>query len=236
MPFPPNLNFMTRTSMMRIKIVSRTGALCLLIYTCTSLVNAQSPKGVRADAVPKELLGDWSLNLDSKEPAWLRVFEQDGHAMARMRVYIGSDGPYEITKIVDNRIHFSIKPLREKSQLTKRNVSLAFTRGKLDGQIVHSQDNGSEARIVRFSGSSIPPMPKRPDLSKVRFSHPISLFNSRDLTGWKPHETEKKSGWSAAKTECSSTRLPKRTLVRPGPTQTCEQNPNLKTFGYTSNS
>ena len=37
---------------------------------------------------------------------------------------------------------------------------------------------------------------KAPDLSKVRFSQPIALFNGKDLTGWKAHEPEKKMGWS----------------------------------------
>ena len=36
-----------------------------------------------------------------------------------------------------------------------------------------------------------------PDLSKVRFGKRITLFNGKDLTGWRPHETNKKNGWSA---------------------------------------
>ena len=40
-------------------------------------------------------------------------------------------------------------------------------------------------------------MPKSaPDLSKVRFGQPISLFNWKDLTGWRPYENDKIMGWS----------------------------------------
>ncbi len=35
-----------------------------------------------------------------------------------------------------------------------------------------------------------------PDLSKVRFGHPIALFNGRDLTGWRANEPDKVFGWS----------------------------------------
>lgn len=35
-----------------------------------------------------------------------------------------------------------------------------------------------------------------PDISKVRFGKPITLFNGRDLKGWVPHESDKINGWS----------------------------------------
>jgi Domain of Unknown Function (DUF1080) len=50
---------------------------------------------------------------------------------------------------------------------------------------------------VRFRGKRMPPMPVRPDLSKVRFGEPIKLFNGLDLSGWHPSNPAKKNGWSA---------------------------------------
>ena len=55
--------------------------------------------------------------------------------------------------------------------------------GRLDGSLVKTLADGKEER-VRFTGAKVPPMPEAaPDLSKVRFGHPISLFNGRDMTG-----------------------------------------------------
>lgn len=41
----------------------------------------------------------------------------------------------------------------------------------------------------------MPPMPPRPDLSKITFGDPIELFNTRDLSGWRLTNPRKKNGW-----------------------------------------
>ena len=35
-----------------------------------------------------------------------------------------------------------------------------------------------------------------PDLSKVRFGHPIPLLNGKDMTGWRTYESDKINGWT----------------------------------------
>ena len=151
---------------------------------------------VNAEPVPKNLLGDWSLDLDSGEPAWMSVSEKE----VRMRIHVGSEGPFEIAKVENGRVHFSPQRKRKKKRsktFIRREVELGITHGKLDGVIIHTPNDGGDATRVRFTGKRIPPMPKTaPDLSKVRFGHPISLFNGKDLTGWRPHEKDKKMGWS----------------------------------------
>lgn len=48
-----------------------------------------------------------------------------------------------------------------------------------------------------FVGKKILPMPASPPhLSKVRFRLPTSIFNGKSLTGWRPNESDKISGWS----------------------------------------
>ncbi len=50
-------------------------------------------------------------------------------------------------------------------------------------------------------GKRLPPLPPKPDLSKVKFGKPISLFNGKDLTGWKLSNPEQKNGWKAVNGE-----------------------------------
>ena len=157
---------------------------------------------VRAsDEIPQELIGDWSLDMETKEPAWLSIFRRDGKPMVFMRVYIGSDGPYEVRQIKDGRISFSIKPLRKsKSSNAKidRRVEVSLVAGRLVGVIRFDPSDGGKMGPVHFSGKPIPPMPTTaPDLSRVEFGERIVLFNGKDLTGWRPHEPNKKNGWSA---------------------------------------
>jgi len=47
-----------------------------------------------------------------------------------------------------------------------------------------------------FTGKLIPPVPPAPDLAKVKFGKPISLFNGHDLTGWTLTSPSAVNGWS----------------------------------------
>ena len=38
---------------------------------------------------------------------------------------------------------------------------------------------------TRFEAWKLPPVPTAPDLSKVKYGTPVSLFNGKDLTGWR---------------------------------------------------
>lgn len=168
----------------------------LLVSLCLGII--ASP--VDADSIPKDLLGDWSLDLESGEPAWMSIVEKEGRPEVYLRVYIGPAGPYEVTDVADGRIKFSLKPKRKNKQSKnsiKQAVEVGLTNGKLDGVLVRTPSDGSEGERIRFTGKQIPPMPETPpDLSKVRFGHPIPLFNGKDLTGWRPYESDKINGWN----------------------------------------
>lgn len=172
----------------------------ILPFLCAAILLASTTVSA-ADAIPSELLGDWSLDLETKEPAWMSVVEKEGKPFVHMRIYIGSDGPFEVTEIVNGRIRFAIKPIRKAKGskfFMKREVEVGLTDGKLDGTINHVPSDGTKGKTVRFTGKRIPPMPKSPpDLSTVKFGKKINLFNGKDLTGWRPHEKDKKNGWSA---------------------------------------
>ncbi len=186
-------NLERMTIMKKIRFATSFAALCLLVVAWVSPLRAQS--------VPNELMGDWTLELDSGEPAWMSVVDKEGRAQVHMRVYIGPDGPYEVTEVVDGRIQFSLKPQRKtqgSTVYTKSAVDVGLRDGKLDGVIVRTPNDESKEERIHFTGKRIPAMPTTaPDLSKVRFGHPVLLFNGKDLTGWKTHETDKKNGWSA---------------------------------------
>lgn len=149
----------------------------------------------KAESVPEDLRGDWSLNLESGEPAWMSISEDE----VRMRIYVGPEGPYPITSVNDGHIQFSVKKkgkTRGKKIEMTSTVEVGIVDAKLDGVITRTTGESSEATQIHFTGKKIPPMPKTaPDLAKVRFGHPISLFNGKDMTGWRPYESDKINGW-----------------------------------------
>lgn len=150
----------------------------------------------RSETIPEKLRGDWSLDLDSGLPAWMRVEEKEEKPVVWLRLYVGPAGPYEEVELVDGRLQFSLKQ-RKKNSAPAPRVSVGLKNGKLDGTLVRSTPDGRNETIP-FTGRRIPPMPqKAPDLARVKFGEPVTLFNGRDLTGWKAHEPDKIMGWKA---------------------------------------
>ncbi|QDT12622.1 hypothetical protein K239x_46320 [Planctomycetes bacterium K23_9] len=170
-------------------------SLCCGAATCVLLL---VPLGVQAEELPAGLSGDWSLKLDSGLPAWMRVAESDGNPQVHMRLYIGPAGPY-VAKLVKGRLNFEIKKKNRKKNLAQASVTrvdVGIEDGKLEGVLEKKSADGSVQRDT-FTGTKVPPMPaSAPDLSKVRFGHPISLFNGKDMSGWRTYESDKQNGWS----------------------------------------
>ena len=163
---------------------TRPARLCFCLFVSVMLFST---------AQAQELKGDWSLDLDSKLPAWMSVQEEAGKPVVYFRLYVGSAGPHQEVGQSDRRLKFTLKKNKKSKKTTT--VDVGLKDGILDGVIVHTAPDGSSQR-EKFTGKKIPTMPPAPDLSKVRFGQPISLFNGKDLTGWKPHEPDKKMGWS----------------------------------------
>ena len=78
-------------------------------------------------------------------------------------------------------------PHRARVEGDRIHLTMELPRGDGDGPI--------DTRA--FSGTRLPPVPPRPDLSRVVFGEPIELFNGRDLTGWTLTHAAQVNGWSA---------------------------------------
>ena len=110
-----------------------------------------------------------------------------------MRLYVGTDGPHRDVKEVTGRLTFTLRQNRNAKDT--KTVEHRGVDGQLKGAVVSTSENGKVQRDALI-GKKIPPLPATPpDLSKVRFGHPIRLFNGKDLTGWRPHESDKVNGW-----------------------------------------
>lgn len=157
---------------------------------CIGLILSLSLCTAHAD----ELFGDWSLKLESGKPAWMSIGKSDGQPTVKLRLHVGPDGPHKNIQYSGGRLKFTLR--QNKKAKDVKTVDVGIKNGQLDGVILSTVQNGAVKRDP-FTGKRIPPVPSTPpDLSKVRFGHPISLFNGKDLTGWHPHEPDKINGWS----------------------------------------
>lgn len=158
-----------------------------------------SPMGGNAEPIPKEMLGDWSLNLKSGEAGWLSVSEKDGLPSVAMAVDVGSIKPLSNVTVKEEKIYIPIKKFRKggkNGKLVRTTRAVVWSEnGKLVGEVISLFPDGREEKDP-FTGKFVPPMPPKPDLAKVKFGKPVTLFNGKDLTGWKLRRPEKLNGWS----------------------------------------
>lgn len=159
---------------------------------------------VSAARAASPFVGDWALTIPGGHAGWLGIVEKDGKLAGSILWGWGSVVPVdgvkvEGDKLVITRLHRGEK--KEADGTVTRTVTTETITATLDGDqmtlsTVKKRPDGSEADQATFTGKRLPPMPPAPDLSSVRFGPAISLFNGKDLSGWKLTDAGAVNGWS----------------------------------------
>jgi len=151
-------------------------------------------------------IGNWALTIPGGGAGWLGVTQERGYLDASIlwgggsvvpvaSVYMDGDA-LVVTRLQEAKRKDAEGKVIRTHNFTKTIVahvsgdelSLTETSPRTSGKGVVSKD---------FSGKRIPPLPPRPELSKVTFGAPITLFNGTDLSGWELTNPRQANGWSA---------------------------------------
>jgi hypothetical protein len=170
-------------------------ALSAMTLLTASLVAAQNP-----------FLGRWALTIPGGGAGWLGITEEAGQLKGNILWGGGSVVPVTSTKVegdtlIITRVDESRQRNADNKAVTKK--STETITAKLDGDNLKLTtstvgDDGKVRGPAPFTGKRIPPVPPAPDLSKVKFGPPISLFNGKDLSGWTTIGKDP-SAWKVAK-------------------------------------
>ena len=98
--------------------------------------------------------GDWSLELDSKTPAWMSIQSDDSKPVVFMRLHVGPAGPHQEVEESNGRLRFTLR--QNKRAKTKKIVEVGIQKDMLDGVIVTQHSDGSTEHDA-FTGKKIPP-------------------------------------------------------------------------------
>lgn len=124
--------------------------------------------------------------------------EKEGQPEVCMMVDVGTIRPLKGVEVHDGRIRIPLKTQRDGKGgpvISQDTATIWPEDGKLKGRILTKFAEGKELR-TQFEGKLIPPMPPAPDLSKIKYGQPITLFNGKDLSGWRLRRPHKINGWS----------------------------------------
>ena len=161
----------------------------------TSLIAAENP-----------FLGRWALTIPGGGAGWLGVAEEGGQLKGSILWGGGSVVPVTGTKVEGETLVVTrVNESRQKDAAGKTVVkkTTETITAKLDGDNLKlttstaGDDGKARGRAADFTGKRIPLMPPAPDLAKVKFGAPISIFNGQDLSGWKTMGKDP-NGWKVA--------------------------------------
>ena len=144
-------------------------------------------------AADNPFLGRWALTIPDGGAGWLGIVETNGQIKGSILWGGGSVVPVTSTKVEgDTLIITRVNESRQRNAEGQR-VATKTTEtitAKVDGNDLKlststASEDGKVSKRADFTGKRIPAMPPAPNLAKVKLGDPISLFNGKDLSGWK---------------------------------------------------
>ena len=155
------------------------------------IVSAAALITTSAGAAENPFLGRWALTIPGGGAGWLGVTEDGAQLKGSILWGGGSVVPVTSTKVeAETLILTRVTESRQKDADGKTMKTTETITAMLHGDSLKLTtstvgDDGKVRGRADFTGKRIPPVPPAPDLAKVKFGEPISLFNGTDLSGWK---------------------------------------------------
>lgn len=151
-------------------------------------------------------LGRWALTIPGGGAGWLGVSNDQGFYDASLLWGGGSVVPVSFVNVENGTLYVTrVYEVKRKDSAgkvirTQQNAEVLIARVQGDEMtlnLVHQRDDGKGMNRDEFRGKRIPDVPPAPDLGKVKFGEPISLFDGKSLDGWKLTDANAANGWSA---------------------------------------
>ena len=176
------------------KIVNFLRCLSLLILGCPgNLSFAQQP-----DYKKQDFVGQWALKMHNGSAGWLTLDRNAGEWSGQLWT-VGEPKPIRNFNYSNGKLTFrrALKiglPAYPGGPYTGERV-MRDLEATVKGDSIKIMMNVFGRQPFVHLGRRLPPIPEKPDLSKVKFGKPIRLFNGVDLTGWKLINSRKINGW-----------------------------------------
>ncbi len=181
------------TEFLAARTITRSLVLAVLLGTTSAMAS---------DA----FLGRWALTIPGGGAGWLELRQENGYFDGSILWGGGSVVPVSSVCFNDEDTVYitRVREVKRKDASGKvvRTQQIAEALiGRVEGDRlnlmqVNPRDDGTSLDMAEFSGQRIPPLPAKPDLAKVKFGEPVSLFNGKDLSGWKLVESAAANGWA----------------------------------------
>lgn len=176
-------------------------ALTMFVLAFSMQVYSEQHSSVVATTVSDQsFLGRWDLTLKtpSREyPSWLEITQESGQLKALLVSRWGHARPLPKIELSHGQITF-VSPKDEED----RKDDMVFV-GTLSGQKLSGTTSGQDGTPWQWTGERAPALKRMAD---PQWGKPTSLFNGKDLSGWRPSDPNATATW----------KVENGTLVSPG--------------------
>ncbi|MFO1487049.1 MAG: DUF1080 domain-containing protein [Verrucomicrobiota bacterium] len=148
-------------------------------------------------------LGRWALTIPGNRAGWLGIAEKDGKLQAEILWGGGSVVPVTTAAVNGDELLLTRVQTVERKDANGKTNKVDLT------ETITAHAAGSELKLVTtqvnlegrtntasFTGQRIAELPPAPDLARVHFGKAVTLFNGKDLTGWRLVNPQAVNGWS----------------------------------------
>jgi hypothetical protein len=170
----------------------RTGIVLFLALAALTLPAFVAARRANQQTVSDQILGRWDLTVlgtDAPYSSWLEVVaaKEPGKYHGRFVGRFGSARPVAQLEYREGKLDFTLPPQYEK--MTK---NLVFS-GRLAANKLEGTTEGEDGRQLTWSGIRAPDLipPKQ-----ISWGKSVTLFNGRDITGWKLRSEKGNGCWT----------------------------------------
>lgn len=176
-------------------------ALTMLVLALSMEVYSEQPNSTETTTEPaRSFLGRWDLTLKTptrEYPSWLEITQESGQLKALLVSRWGHARPLPKIELSHGQITF-VSPKEEED----RKEDMVFV-GTLSGQKLSGTTSGQDGTPWQWTGERAPDLKRK---AEPKWGKPTSLFNGKDLSGWRPSDPNATPTW----------KVENGTLVSPG--------------------
>ena len=145
-----------------------------------------------------DFVGQWALEMNNGAAGWMALELNDGEWCGQLWT-VGEPKVIKNLKYSDGKLTFKralrISPPEYPGGPYLGEREMRDLEATVKGDAIRVMMPVPGGKSFVHLGKRLPPLPPKPDLSRVKFGKPIELFNGVDLTGWKLVNPRKINGW-----------------------------------------
>jgi hypothetical protein len=143
-----------------------------------------------------DFLGQWTFDIEGGSVGWLEVRMENNYLDASLLWASGSVLPVSNVFVISDTllvVQRSNQVVRTKDENNNPIITSTVTNwlelkangDRLQGILLTPRRNGRGIDSVSISGKRLTPVEPAPNLDIQKFGRPVTLFNGKDLRGWK---------------------------------------------------